>query len=64
MSDFGRHLRITTMMGKTIRDRLETTGLCLTEFSYQLFQSYDWLHLYQKYGALFQVLPLTYETFA
>ncbi|CAG2108310.1 unnamed protein product, partial [Medioppia subpectinata] len=55
MSKIGRYLRVTTMMGKTIRDRLDTTGLCFSEFSYQMFQSYDWLYLYQKYGAEFQI---------
>jgi tyrosyl-tRNA synthetase len=29
--------------------------MSFTEFSYQLFQAYDWLHLFQKYNCLFQI---------
>ena len=36
--------------------RLESpAGMNFTEFSYQLFQSYDWLHLLQKHNCHIQV---------
>lgn len=31
------------------------SGLNFCEFSYQLFQAYDWLYLFQNYGCRFQV---------
>jgi tyrosyl-tRNA synthetase len=33
---------------QSVRSRLESEqGISLTEFSYQAFQAYDWLRLYQ-----------------
>ncbi len=31
-------------------------GINFTEFSYQIFQAYDWLHLLKTYNCNFQVL--------
>lgn len=51
-----RHLRIGDMLNKTtIKERLASDGLSFTEFSYQTFQAYDWLHLFRKYNCLIQV---------
>lgn len=56
LSKMGRHLRIGDMISKqSVKERLETTGLNFCEFSYQLFQAYDWYHLFTKYGCEFQV---------
>lgn len=45
--DIGKHLTVNYMMAKeSVQKRLET-GLSFTEFSYQLIQAYDFLHLYQ-----------------
>ena len=40
----------------SVKNRLlSEEGMNFTEFSYQVFQSYDWLHLYSKYGCNIQV---------
>jgi tyrosyl-tRNA synthetase len=44
--DVGKHITVSYMMAKdSVRKRLDT-GLSFTEFSYQLVQGYDFLHLY------------------
>lgn len=56
LSGAGRHMRIGTLSSrKHVKDRLASSGMSFTEFSYPLFQSYDWLHLFKKYGCRFQV---------
>ena len=40
----------------SVQDRLESLeGMSLTEFTYQIFQSYDWLHLYKTQKCNIQV---------
>ncbi|KAI4457101.1 tyrosyl-trna synthetase [Holotrichia oblita] len=53
----GRHLRMGTLLSRTsVETRLASpNGMSFTEFSYQLFQAYDWLHLNQNYGCRFQI---------
>ncbi|RZC42225.1 tyrosine--tRNA ligase, mitochondrial, partial [Asbolus verrucosus] len=53
----GRYLRMGTLLSRTsVHTRLQSpVGMSFTEFSYQLFQAYDWLHLFQKYNCLFQI---------
>ncbi|MEI6809851.1 MAG: tyrosine--tRNA ligase, partial [bacterium] len=48
LREVGRHFRLGTMLNKeSVRARLESeSGMSFTEFSYQLLQSYDFLHLY------------------
>lgn len=39
-----------------VKNRLEDSkGISFTEFSYQIFQSYDWLQLFKKYECKFQL---------
>ncbi|MBS3993494.1 MAG: tyrosine--tRNA ligase [Bacteroidetes bacterium] len=49
--DIGKHLTVNYMMAKdSVKKRLESEnseGMSFTEFTYQLFQGYDFLHLYQ-----------------
>ena len=49
--DIGKHLTVNYMMSKdSVKKRLSAesnTGLSFTEFSYQLLQGYDFLHLYK-----------------
>ncbi len=53
--DTGKHITISYMMAKdSVQKRLET-GLSFTEFTYQLIQGYDFLHLYRKYGCRLQM---------
>ncbi|KAH0540644.1 tyrosine--tRNA ligase, mitochondrial [Cotesia glomerata] len=53
----GKYFRMGTMMGRTsVQERLNSeTGMSFTEFSYALFQAYDWLVLFNKYKCYFQV---------
>ncbi len=45
--DVGKHLTVNYMMAKdSVKKRIET-GISFTEFSYQLLQGYDFLHLYR-----------------
>jgi len=45
--DVGKHISVNYMMAKdSVQKRLET-GLSFTEFTYQLIQGYDYLHLYK-----------------
>ncbi|XP_017768419.1 PREDICTED: tyrosine--tRNA ligase, mitochondrial [Nicrophorus vespilloides] len=57
LGDAGRFLRMGTLLSRTsVQSRLQSpAGMSLTEFSYQLFQAYDWLHLYKEFGCRFQV---------
>ncbi|XP_069697472.1 tyrosine--tRNA ligase, mitochondrial isoform X2 [Periplaneta americana] len=57
VSHVGRHFRLGTMLSRhSVQSRLSSeVGMSFTEFCYQLFQAYDWLHLLQKYNCKFQV---------
>nr|CCA26043.1 unnamed protein product [Albugo laibachii Nc14] len=51
MRHVGRHFRINKMLAReNVKRRLESeNGISFLEFSYQLFQAYDFLHLYRQY---------------
>jgi len=57
--DIGKHITVNYMMAKdSVQKRLNgdaRDGLSFTEFTYQLLQGYDFLHLYQKYGIKLQL---------
>ena len=57
--DVGKHITVNYMMAKeSVRKRLEANaieGLSFTEFSYQLLQGYDYLHLYQTENVRLQL---------
>ncbi len=54
--DVGKHITVSYMMGKdSVKNRLESGGLSFTEFSYQLVQGYDFLHLYKNEGCKLQM---------
>ncbi|XP_028305898.1 tyrosine--tRNA ligase, mitochondrial [Gouania willdenowi] len=57
LSEAGRHLRMGTMLSRhSVQSRLKSAeGLSLTEFTYQLFQAYDFHHLNQVYGCRIQL---------
>jgi tyrosyl-tRNA synthetase len=49
--DIGKHLSVNYMMAKdSVKKRVsgEGDGMSFTEFTYQLFQGYDFLHLYEN----------------
>lgn len=53
--DVGKHLTVNYMMSKdSVQKRLDA-GMSFTEFSYQLAQGYDFLHLYQEKGCRVQM---------
>lgn len=56
LRDIGRHFRVNQMIRKdAIAARLEShEGISYTEFSYQLLQAFDYLHLYREYGCTLQ----------
>jgi len=57
--DVGKHLTVNYMMAKdSVKKRIsgdEITGMSFTEFSYQLVQGYDFLHLYQHENCKLQM---------
>ncbi len=57
LRDVGRHFRMGAMLGKdSVRTRLDSeSGMSFTEFSYQLLQAYDFLHLYDQMGCCVQL---------
>ena len=56
LRDVGRHFTVNRMIAaKTYRDRLDSeVPLSFLEFNYQLFQSYDFLHLFRTHGCTLQ----------
>jgi len=57
LRDVGKHFRMGIMLSKeSVKKRLEgDAGMSYTEFSYQLLQAYDFLHLYDTAGCTVQV---------
>lgn len=57
--DIGKHITVNYMMAKdSVKKRLNgeaSEGMSFTEFSYQLMQGYDYLHLYNNYGCRVQM---------
>ena len=58
--DIGKHITVNYMMAKdSVKKRFDpnenTDGMSFTEFSYQLLQGYDFLHLYRQKGLTLQI---------
>lgn len=57
--DVGKHITVNYMMAKdSVKKRLSAEaaeGMSFTEFTYQLFQGYDFLHLYKEEDCLLQM---------
>ena len=57
--DIGKHITVNYMMSKdSVKKRINgesKEGLSFTEFSYQLLQGYDFLHLYRENGCRIQL---------
>jgi tyrosyl-tRNA synthetase len=56
--DIGKHITVNYMMSKdSVKKRLgeDGNGLSFTEFTYQLVQAVDFLHLYQNYNCKLQM---------
>ncbi len=57
LRDVGKYLSVNYMMAKeSVKKRLEgDTGISFTEFSYQLLQGFDFLHLYENKNCKIQM---------
>ncbi|MCF6168073.1 tyrosine--tRNA ligase [Lutibacter sp.] len=57
--DVGKHITVNYMMAKdSVKKRLDSeakTGMSFTEFTYQLFQGYDFYHLYKEKNCMLQM---------
>lgn len=57
--DVGKHITVNYMMAKdSVKKRLSAEakeGMSFTEFTYQLVQGYDFLHLYQNHNCTIQM---------
>ena len=55
LRDYGKHFNLNTMLAKdVVASRLEV-GISFTEFSYQILQSMDFLHLFKKEDVQVQI---------
>ncbi len=55
MRDIGKYITVNYMMAKdSVKNRLET-GISFTEFTYQLVQGYDFVHLLKNNGCKLQM---------
>ncbi|MCD8138835.1 MAG: tyrosine--tRNA ligase [Planctomycetaceae bacterium] len=57
LRDVGRRFRVSEMLAReSVKRRMESEdGVSFTEFSYQILQAYDYLHLYQTHGVRLQM---------
>ncbi len=57
LREVGKHFRMGAMLGKeSVRARMESeAGMSYCEFSYQLIQAYDFLHLYDAEACRIQI---------
>jgi tyrosyl-tRNA synthetase len=57
LRDVGKHITVNYMVAKdSVKKRMEGgNGISFTEFTYQLVQGYDFLHLYQNKGCRLQM---------
>ncbi len=57
--DVGKHITVNYMMAKdSVKKRVsseEGSGMSFTEFTYQLVQGFDYLHLYREYNCKLQM---------
>lgn len=57
--DVGKHITVNYMMAKdSVKNRIageDSEGMSFTEFTYQLVQGYDFLHLFQNYNCSLQM---------
>ena len=57
--DIGKHITVNYMMAKeSVKKRISkdtTQGMSFTEFTYQLIQGYDFLHLYKEVKCMLQM---------
>jgi tyrosyl-tRNA synthetase len=55
LRDVGKHFSVNRMLDReAVAVRLAGNGISFTEFSYQVLQSYDFLHLFREHGCQLQ----------
>jgi tyrosyl-tRNA synthetase len=55
LRDIGKHFSVNRMLDReAVAARLANQGISFTEFSYQVLQAYDYLHLHKSFGATLQ----------
>lgn len=57
LRDVGKYFRVGPMLAKeSVKARMQSEeGMSFTEFSYQLLQGYDFLHLFDEHGVTVQI---------
>lgn len=55
LREYGKEFNINTMLAKDVVASRLDTGISFTEFSYQIIQSIDFLHLFREEGVQLQV---------
>ncbi len=57
LRDVGKHFPVSVMLSReSVNRRIGSeAGISFTEFSYQVIQAYDFLHLYREYGCRLQI---------
>ncbi|MFD0959048.1 tyrosine--tRNA ligase [Paenibacillus chungangensis] len=55
LRDYGKNFNINTMLAKDVVASRLDSGISFTEFSYQILQSLDYLHLYQHEDVQLQI---------
>ena len=55
LRDYGKNFNINTMLAKDIVSSRLETGISFTEFTYQILQSMDYLHLFRHHDVRLQI---------
>ncbi len=55
LRDYGKNFNINTMLAKDIVSSRLETGISFTEFTYQILQSMDYLHLFRHHNVRLQI---------
>jgi tyrosyl-tRNA synthetase len=56
IGNIGRHARVNSMMAKdSVKSRMDNDGISYAEFTYQLFQAYDFYHLFRNNNVSLQL---------
>lgn len=55
LRDYGKNFNLNTMLAKDVVSSRLDSGISFTEFSYQILQSLDYLHLYQHEDVQLQI---------
>ncbi|PLS33063.1 tyrosine--tRNA ligase [Carnobacterium maltaromaticum] len=55
LRDYGKNFNINTMLAKDIVSSRLDTGISFTEFTYQILQSMDYLHLFKHHDVQLQI---------